>query len=136
MTTELWYLFLSAVVLSCLWIPYIAGVVKHLGPLTPADYVNLRDAGDSPNWVRRANRAHVNMVEQFGAFAGLIIVAHLTGVSTAATAIAAAVFFWARIVHAVIMISGFAKFSARTLSFTVAWLAIMVIAWEIIWNAV
>ena len=32
MTTELWYLFLSAVVLSCLWIPYIAGVVKYEGP--------------------------------------------------------------------------------------------------------
>ena len=135
MTTELWYLFLSALVLSCLWIPYIAGVVKHLGPLKPADYVNLRDTGDSPNWVRRANRAHVNMVEQFGAFAGLVIVANLAGISTTATATAAAVFFWARIVHSVIMISGFAKFSARTLSFTVAWLAIIVIAWEIVRNA-
>lgn len=135
MTTELWYLFLSAILLSCLWIPYIGGVVKHLGPLKPADYVNLRSTDTTPNWVRRANRAHVNMVEQFGAFAGLVIVAHLAGVSTAATAMAAAVFFWARVVHAVIMISGFSKFSARTLTFTVAWLALLVIAWEVYFNA-
>ena len=136
MTTELWYLFLSAVVLSCLWIPYIVGVVKYEGPLTPDDYINLRGNDKSPSWVRRANRAHVNMVEQFGAFAGLIIVAHLVGVSTAATAISAAVFFWARIVHAVIMISGFSKFSARTLSFTIAWLALIVISWEILYNSI
>ena len=134
MTTELWYLFLSAVVLSCLWIPYIAGVVKFAGPLTPDDYTNLRDTSTAPAWVRRANRAHVNLVEQFGAFAGLILVAHIAGVSTEATALAAAVFFWARIVHAVIMISGFSKLMARTLTFTVAWLALMVIAWEIFSN--
>jgi uncharacterized MAPEG superfamily protein len=121
-------------VLSCLWIPYIAGVVKYEGPLTPDDYINLRENSKSPSWVRRANRAHVNLVDQFGAFAGLVLVAHLAGVSTSATALAAAVFFWARIVHAVIMLSGFSKFMARTFSFTVAWLGLLVIAWEIFSN--
>ena len=134
MTPELWYLFLSAALLSCLWIPFIAGMVKYEGLLTPDDYINLRDTSKFPSWVRRANRAHVNMVEQFGAFAGLVLVAHIAGVSTEATALAAAVFFWARIVHAVVMISGFSKLMARTLTFTVAWLALLVIAWEIFSN--
>ena len=87
MTPELWYLFLSAVLLSCLWIPFIAGMVKYEGLLTPDDYINLRDTSKFPSWVRRANRAHVNMVEQFGAFAGLVLVAHIAGVSTEATAL-------------------------------------------------
>ena len=47
--------------LSCLWIPYIAGVVKYEGPLTPDDYINLRENSKSPSWVRRANRAHVRL---------------------------------------------------------------------------
>ncbi len=131
MTTELWYLFLSSILLTVLWIPFIVGVVRTDGPLTPEDYRNLRSSDQAPSWVRRANRAHVNMVEQFGAFAGLVIVAHLAGVSTTLTALAAAVFFWARVVHALIMLSGFAKFSARTLTFTVAFISLLVFAVEI-----
>ncbi len=69
------------------------------------------------------------MVEQFGAFAGLVLVAHAAEISTTATA--AAVFFWARIVHALIMLTGFAQFSARTLTFTLAFFSLMVIAFEI-----
>ena len=135
MTPELWYLFLSSILLTVLWIPFIVGIVKTDGPLTPDDYRNLRGSDQAPSWVRRANRAHVNMVEQFGAFAGVVLVAHLAEVSTALTVLGAAVFFWARVVHAIIMISGFARFSARTLTFTVAFLAILVIAAEILRNA-
>lgn len=132
MTTELWYLLLSSILLAALWIPYIVGVVKFEGQLTPEDYINLPENENSPVWVKRANRAHINMVEQFGAFAGLVLVAHAAQVSTTATATAAAVFFWARIVHAIIMLSGFSKFSARTLSFVMAFLSLLVIAFEIV----
>ncbi len=132
MTTELWYLLLSSILLAALWIPYIVGVVKFEGQLTPEDYINVPENENSPVWVKRANRAHINMVEQFGAFAGLVLVAHAAQVSTTATATAAAVFFWARIVHAIIMLSGFSKFSARTLSFVMAFLSLLVIAFEIV----
>ena len=42
---------------------------------------NTRPAGRRtlPAWVRWADRAHVNLVEQFAAFAGLVVVAHLAG---------------------------------------------------------
>ncbi len=132
MTPELWYLFLSSVLLAVLWIPNIVGQVMNGGPLTVDDYKKLRDIDKYPDWVRRANRAHINLVEQFGAFAGLVLVAHLAGVSNGATQMAAAVFFWARIAHAIIFIAGFAHFMARTLIFTVAWLCLMVIAWQIL----
>ncbi|MEZ5810948.1 MAG: MAPEG family protein [Rhizobiaceae bacterium] len=135
MTTELWYLFLTSVLLAVLWIPFIVGQVSALGLLTAEDYKNLRDVGNMPTWIRRANRAHINLVEQFGAFAGLVVVAHLTNVSTSATALAAAVFFWARLAHAVVMIAGIAVIMLRTLVFTVAWACLMVIAWEILTKA-
>ncbi len=136
MTTELWYLFLTSVLLTVLWIPFISGQATTFGFLTPDEYRNLRNDEGAPAWVRRANRAHINLVEQFGAFAGLIVVAHLAGVSTPVTAIAAAVFFWARIVHAVVMIAGIAVAMLRTLVFSVGFLSLLVIAWEIATKAV
>ena len=131
MSTELLYLFLTAVLLAVMWIPAIIAQVRHFGLLQPEDYVALRDISDAPNWVTRANRAHVNLVEQFGAFAGLVVVGELAQVSTALTAAAGAVFFWTRILHAIVMISGFRPFMARTVIFTVAWLSLLVYAWEI-----
>lgn len=135
MTTELWYLFLTSVLLAVLWIPFIVGQASTMGILTSEDYRNLREVEKMPAWIRRANRAHINLVEQFGAFAGLVVVAHLTNVSTSATALAAAVFFWARVAHAVTMISGTGILMIRTLVFVVAWLSLMVIAWAILVNA-
>lgn len=135
MTTELWYLFLTSILLAVLWIPFIVGQVMHAGPLTSDDYRNLRDVEGMPAWIRRANRAHINLVEQFGAFAGLVVVAHLTNVSTTATAVAAAVFFWARIVHAVVMLAGIGVAMLRTIVFTVCFLSLLVIAWQIAVNA-
>jgi uncharacterized MAPEG superfamily protein len=136
MTPEVWYLFLSSVLLAVLWIPHIAGQVWHNGLLRPDEYRTLRDPNAAPDWVRRANRAHVNLVEQFGAFAGLVAVGQFASISTATTAICAAVFFWARLAHAVVMISGTGFVRIRTAIFTVAWATLMVFAWQLFANAV
>ena len=135
MTTELTYLFLTAILLNLAWIPHVIGQVQSKGPLTPDDYTNLREQSEFPAWVRRANRAHINLVEQFGAFAALVLIAHVLGVSTAATAAAAAVFFWARIAHLVVFLAGIRVLMLRTLIFTIAWAAIMVFAWSL-WQSV
>ena len=135
MTTELWYLFASAVLLSAMWIPYIIGQVQTHGLLTPQHYTGLRGREELPDWVRRANRAHINLVEQFGAFAGLVIVAHLAQISNSVTAITAAVFFFSRVVHAVIFIAGVNQLMARTLVFTVAFVSLLLFALQILLNA-
>ena len=130
MSTELFYLFLTSILLAVMWIPHIVGQVRHYGPLQAEEYVTLR--GEPTDlWVKRANRAHINLVEQFGAFAGLVVIAQLVGVSTELTAGAAVAFFWLRIAHAVVMIAGFKHFRTRALIFTAAWIALLVIAWEI-----
>lgn len=135
MTTELWYLFLSSILLAVMWMPHIIGQVVNAGLPTPEDYRHLRDPKQFPDWVRRADRAHQNLVEQFGAFAGLVVVAQFSGIATATTALAAAVFFWARLAHAIVFVAGLGFLMIRTVIFTVAWLALMVFAWEIFVNA-
>ena len=71
-------------------------------------------------------------MENIGPFAAIVLVAHLAGVNTGLTATAAAVYFFARIVHAVVHITGFNLFWARTLVFTVAWLAMLTIAVQVL----
>ena len=135
MTTELTYLFLSSVLLALAWIPHIVGQVMTRGLLTPDAYTHLRQQSDFPAWVRRANRAHINLVEQFGAFAALVLIAHSLEVTSGTMAMAAAVFFWARIAHFLIFLTGIGVLMIRTVIFTVAWLAIMVFAWGL-WQGV
>ncbi len=129
MSIELTYLFLSALLLSVAWIPHVVGQVMTSGLLTADDYTNLREQSDFPAWVRRANRAHVNLVEQFGAFAALVLIAHSLEVTSGTMALSAAVFFWARIAHFIVFIAGIGVLMARTIIFTIAWLAIVVFAW-------
>ena len=127
MKTELLYLLLTAILTGLLWIPVVIGYVSSRGPLTPLAY-KVAPTTPLPAWVNRANRAHLNAVENLAPFAVVVLVAHATGVSSATTEICAAVYFYARVAHAVIHISGFGLFMARTVAFTVAWVAFITFA--------
>jgi len=127
MKTELLYLLLTAILTGLLWIPVVIGYASSRGPLKPSDY-EVAPTKTLPHWVNRANRAHLNAVENFAPFAAVVLIAQATGVSTAVTAICAAVYFYARLAHALIHISGFGLFMARTIAFTAAWLAFMTFA--------
>ena len=59
------------------------------------------------------------------------MIAHVTAVSTTATAIAAGVFVIARLLHAIVMLGGYYFMQARTKTFSIAMLCILVIAFEI-----
>ena len=134
MTTELRYLVFTAILTGALWIPVVIGYVVARGPLKPVDY-KVPPTSPLPDWVTRANRAHLNAVESLGPFAAVALVAHAAGVSTPVTTTAAAVFFGARVAHAVVHISGFSLLMARTLIFTVGWGAFMAFAVEVLRKA-
>jgi uncharacterized MAPEG superfamily protein len=127
MKTELFYLLLTALLTALLWIPVVIGYVISRGLLKPATY-KVAPTSPLPDWVNRANRAHLNAVENFAPFAAVVLIAQVTGVSTAVTANCAVVYFYARLVHALVHISGFGLLMARTVVFTVAWGAFMVYA--------
>ena len=127
MKIELLYLLLTAILTGVLWIPVVIGYATSRGVLTPTTY-KVAPTSPLPDWVNRANRAHLNAVENIAPFAAVVLIAYAIGVSTATTQACAAVYFYARLAHAVIYISGFGLFMARTLAFTVAWIAFMVYA--------
>ncbi|MDB5860304.1 MAG: hypothetical protein JWQ76_3993 [Ramlibacter sp.] len=131
MTTELFYLLFTTILTGLLWIPVIVGRVKTRGPLKPSDYV-VAPTSPLPTWVDRANRAHVNAVENLALFAPVVLIGHAAGVSTAVTVGAAAVYFYARVAHALVHITGFSLLSARTLLFTIGWIAFLTFAFELL----
>jgi uncharacterized MAPEG superfamily protein len=131
MTTELYYLLFTAILTGVLWIPVVIGYVLARGPLKPPDY-KVAPTSPLPDWVNRANRAHMNAVETFATFAAVVLIAHVAGVSTAVTENSAAVYFYARAAHAVVHISGFGHLMARTVIFTVSWIAFITFAIELL----
>ena len=135
MTPELRYLLLTAILTGSLWIPVVIGYVSTRGPLKPADY-KTAPTSPLPDWVNRANRAHINAVEGFAPFAAVVLIAHAAGVSDAVTAASAAVFFWARLVHAIVHVSGFSAFRTRTVLFSVGYAAFMTFAVELLRHAI
>ena len=127
MKTELLYLLLTSILTGTLWIPVVIGYLSSRGIPTPSDYESA-PTSSLPDWVNRANRAHLNAVESFAPFAAVVLIANATGVSNGVTESCAAVYFYARVAHAVIHVSGFGLFMARTVAFTVAWVAFAVFA--------
>ncbi|NNF17757.1 MAG: MAPEG family protein [Gammaproteobacteria bacterium] len=128
MTTELKYLTLAAAWNAVIWIPYILNLVSVRG---------LKDAVSYPvdppamaDWAQRLKAAHYNSVENLVLFATVILVAHLAGASNKATAVCAMTYFYARIVHTVVYT--LAVPWLRTLSFAVAWLALLCIFAQIL----
>ena len=96
-------MYCPAVLSILLWIPYIAAGVSQYGLLTPAQY-KVPGSRVLPEWANRARRAHLNLLENLASFTALILIAHLTGISTEATAATAAVFFWARVAQTAVHI--------------------------------
>lgn len=113
MTTDLWMLTASAVLCALLFIPY--GIAQTFVWGVPVSVGNREGTPPLPAWAERGNRAHRNMLENFPHFAALVLVGHLVGASNDATAIAASIFFWARVVHAAAYIAGVPL--ARTVAF-------------------
>jgi uncharacterized MAPEG superfamily protein len=126
--TELMYLVAVTAFTGLMWIPYILDRIAVWGL---ADTVGYPDnpKQQSP-WARRMRSAHGNAVENLVVFAALVLAAHAAGVSTNATVLACAVYFWARVVH-------FFAYAAampwvRTLAFVAGFFAQAVIAWQLL----
>jgi uncharacterized MAPEG superfamily protein len=129
MTTDLKFLALTAMLTATLWIPYVISQVMANGFLTPPNYVDPAPR-PVPLWGKRADRTYINAVEVFAPFAALVLVAHITGKTNAMTAFWATFFFWARLVHAIVYLLAIPYI--RTLVFTLGFVAVAGIFWEVI----
>ncbi len=131
MTVELMMLLLATVLVASLWVPYIIGVNMH--PVAGVDsFARPPDLTQFPDWVHRAHRAHLNLVEQYVPFAGAILMAHLLGSTSVAIQAAAVAFVLLRAAHALGMIMGWARMPVRPILFTAGYLATIIICVEIV----
>jgi len=73
-------------------LPMLAGNREGLAPCT--------------GWAGRAARAHHNMLESLVLFAALVLIAAVAGKTNAMTLLGAQLFFWARLVYAVVYLAG------------------------------
>jgi uncharacterized MAPEG superfamily protein len=129
MTPDLKYLAFTAILTASLWIPYVIAQVSNNGPLKPQNYLDPTQR-PLPPWGKRADRAYLNAVEGFAPFAALVIVAQVAGKANATTAFWAMSFFWLRLAHAIIYLLGIPYL--RTIVFTLGWVAIVGLFWEVI----
>jgi uncharacterized MAPEG superfamily protein len=130
MTVELWVVVATSVLAASLWIPYIVGVNLHL-PASEEPGLRPPNLRLLPDWVQRANRAHLNLIEQFVPFAALVVVAQLAGVTSPVTEGASIAFLVLRVAHAIGYTTGATGIPARPIIFTLAWVAILALAVEI-----
>ena len=131
MTTELYWLTLTALMTALFWVPYVLNRMAVIG-LGNTLAGTAPDIGKLSDWAQRASRAHANAIENRVIFAPIVLTAHVLGISNAATRAAVVVYFFARLVHYLVYAAGIP--AARTLTFTAGWLAqIAVIASILRW---
>lgn len=129
MTVDLAYLAWTAMLTGALWIPYVVAQVTTNGFPGAPNYVDPTPR-PLPPWGKRADRTYLNAVESFAPFAALVLVAHVAGKANAMTAFWAMFFFWMRVAHAVVYLLGIPYI--RTLVFTLGFVAVAGIFWEIV----
>ena len=120
MTKELLWLTLTIILTGLMWVPYILDRVMVRGLMGAMANPSRNDKSQS-EWAQRLYFAHTNAVENLIIFAPLVLILDAQGYSTQNTIIACAVYFWARLAHAVVYTMGVPVL--RTLAFTVGFLA-------------
>jgi uncharacterized MAPEG superfamily protein len=126
LTSELYFLILTAIATLLMWIPYMTARILTRGLLqamgNPADPKYPAD----PVWAERARRAHANAVENLAVFAPLVIILTMIGAGTPATILASKTYFGARLVHYVVYAAGIPII--RTVAFGIGFAATLSIA--------
>lgn len=102
---ELTYTALSAALTGSLWVPIIVNRLREMG-MWKALKNPEPDVRPHANWAYRLASAHRNAIENLVVFAPLALAVHVLALGTAATASAAALFFWSRLAHALIYTFG------------------------------
>ena len=128
MTSELTYLVWVAALTAVMWVPYILNTIIVRGLSDAVGYP------DNPQplapWAERFKKAHYNAVENLVVFAALVLVLNATQTSNATTVLACQVYFWARLMHA--LVYALAVPWLRTLSFAVAWLCLLALLLQLL----
>jgi uncharacterized MAPEG superfamily protein len=125
LSPELRWLTYTVLMTALFWVPYILDRLATRGTWTAISDTKP-ETGETPTlWAKRARSAHINAVENLMIFAPAVLIASAIGISTPATQMAAAIYFFARLIHFLVYTLGVPVL--RTLSFAVGWAAQIVI---------
>jgi uncharacterized MAPEG superfamily protein len=127
MSLDLEYLFFS-VVLTFVQV-LIATAAAHQVVGLPTLAGNRDGLPELTGVAWRAKRAHLNMIENMVLFTALVLIAAVSGKANATTAMGALIFFWARLVYAVIFLLGIPWL--RTVAWTVSVIGMVMIAVQV-----
>lgn len=135
MENAYYYLALSGLLTVLLWTPHIVGRLFVWGlPTFLTNYPENfpKEEPETPLWMDRAKRAHLNMVETMPAFVAVVVAAGLLGDTENAATVAqwAQIFFFARIAHAIVYILAIP--ALRTPVYLISWAAILVIGAQVV----
>lgn len=128
MSAELGYLTWVTTFTALMWVPYILNMIMVRGLLDAVGYPENPEP--MAPWAERMQAAHYNAIENLVVFAALVLIAHAAGIHNQATALAAAIYFWARVIHFVAYT--FRIPWVRTLAFVVGFACQITIAWQIL----
>ena len=132
MTTELYWMTLTVLMTALFWLVYVLERMAVSGPVAVLTGRFEMDGKTHAAWALRAGRAHANAVENLVIFVPAVLTAHALSLSTPATQLAAAVYFFARLAHFVVYVLGVPV--ARTLAFVTGWGAqIVILASILLW---
>ena len=128
MSLDLKYLLFSVLLTFVQVLIAAAAANQQVGLSTLAG--NREGMAQLTGFAGRARRAHLNMLENMVLFTVLVLVAAIAGKANAMTAMGALIFFWARLIYAVIYLLGIAWL--RTLAWAVSVIGMIMIAWQLI----
>ena len=105
LTNELFWLAATLLMTTLFWVPYIINRMKEQG-IWNALYDPHGDTKALAPWAKRMMCAHQNAVENLVLFAPLVLMLYALGISTESTALACAIYFFARAVHYIVFTFG------------------------------
>jgi uncharacterized MAPEG superfamily protein len=117
MTTELFWLTLSALSVALLWVPYVLNRVALQGVLGIMRNPHKDDPQPSA-WASRAQKAHGVAIENFPVFATLILIVNHLDISNHITIGASILYFFGMLAHYILFSLGVPYL--RTVAFAVA----------------
>lgn len=128
MTAEVRYLVWTAILTLLIRIPWLIDKVRVRGLGKVTDYPD--DSEPLSDWGRRTWIAHEDALQNLILFAVLVTGLQFAGQSNEWTVMAAATFFWARLVHFLVYAAGIPRI--KTVAYVAAYAALLVLAWQLI----
>lgn len=128
MTGELYWLALSIALALVIWIPYAGLYGSLVGTKTATTDRPPHD--QLPEWAKRCQRAHINLIETLLPFGLLVLILKTTGETDGGIVTAAAIFFFARLAHVIVYVMAVPYL--RTAAYAVSWLTCLYLLWRVL----